>query len=69
MSWGSTIILNPIYATVVAIVMLFTLLYFRVNLAVALLTSSLTLAVLTLNPYQILTAYYMTGIRPINVDV
>jgi integral membrane protein (TIGR00529 family) len=69
LSWGSTIILNPIYATVVAIVTLFTLLYFRVNLAVALLTSSLTLAVLTLNPYQILTAYYMTGIRPINIDV
>jgi len=40
-----------------------------VNLAVALLTFSFTLAVLTLNPYQILLAYYMTGIRNINVDV
>lgn len=62
-------LLNPLYATVIAITILFTLLYRKVNLAISLLTASLTLAVLTLNPPQIPIAYYQTLIRPINVDV
>ncbi len=61
--------LNPLHATVIAIILLFTLLYRKVNLAISLLTASLTLAVLTLNPPQIPLAYYQTIIRPINVDV
>ncbi|MEM1680248.1 MAG: DUF401 family protein [Sulfolobales archaeon] len=61
--------LNPLYATVIAIVLLFTLLYYKVSLAVALLTASFVLAVLTLNPADIPLAYYQTAIRPINIDV
>ncbi|MEM0361314.1 MAG: DUF401 family protein [Sulfolobales archaeon] len=61
--------LNPLYATVIAIVLLFTLLYYKVSLAVALLTASFVLAVLTLNPADIPLAYYQTAIRPINMDV
>jgi len=62
-------LLNPLYATVIAIVLLFTLLYYKVSLAVALLTASFVLAVLTLNPADIPLAYYQTAIRPINIDV
>ncbi len=61
--------LNPMYATIVAIVVLFTLLYRRVNLAASLLTASFVLAVLTLDPSRIPLAYYQTAVRPINVDV
>ncbi|MEM2444906.1 MAG: DUF401 family protein [Sulfolobales archaeon] len=62
-------LINPLYATIIAIIILFTLLYRRVSLATSLLTASLALAVLTLNPQQIPIAYYQTAIRPINIDV
>lgn len=62
-------LINPLYATVIAIIILFTLLYRRVNLAKSLLTASFTLAVLTLSPQQIPLAYYQTAVRTINIDV
>lgn len=62
-------LLAPTYAVIISICVLFTLLYFKIPLAIALLTASLTLALLTLTPYTTLLAYVAVATRPVNIDI
>jgi len=60
---------DPLYAVVMSVLSLFTLIYLRLHIALALLSSSLLLAILTLSPSDIVLAYITTATRKMNIDV
>lgn len=61
--------MDPLYAVVMSVLSLFTLIYLRLHIALALLSSSLLLAILTLSPSDIVLAYITTATRKMNIDV
>lgn len=61
--------MDPLYAVAMSILLLFALLYLRLHIALALLSSSLLLAILTLSPSDIVSAYIITATRKVNIDV